>query len=103
MKDGHNASILREFNNCLMLSYFYLVGMYDCTQTKKDLSELSEVIDRLQEDIRIKQVNLDEANETLFVMEDSVEQHIAIKKHDNHTIQRLQNQISDLRVRNFLY
>ncbi|XP_076815419.1 cytospin-A-like isoform X3 [Clavelina lepadiformis] len=70
-------------------------------KTKKDLSELSEVIDRLQEDIRIKQVNLDEANETLFVMEDSVEQHIAIKKHDNHTIQRLQNQISDLREERF--
>uniref|UniRef100_H2XZF7 Uncharacterized protein n=1 Tax=Ciona intestinalis TaxID=7719 RepID=H2XZF7_CIOIN len=48
-------------------------------QTQKDLSELSEVIDRLQED--------------------SVEQHIAVKKHDNHIIQQLQNQISDLKVK----
>jgi len=68
------------------------------TQSKKDLSELSELIDRLQEDLRIKQVSLDEANETLFVMEDSVEQHIAVKKHDNHIIQQLNNQISSLKV-----
>nr|XP_018669640.1 cytospin-A isoform X2 [Ciona intestinalis] len=70
-------------------------------KTQKDLSELSEVIDRLQEDLRIKQASLDEANETLFVMEDSVEQHIAVKKHDNHIIQQLQNQISDLKEERF--
>nr|CAB3235982.1 cytospin-A [Phallusia mammillata] len=70
-------------------------------KSKKDLSELSELIDRLQEDSRMKQANLDEVNETLFVMEDSVEQHIAVKKHDNHIIQQLNNQISNLKEERF--
>ena len=69
------------------------------TQAKKDLSELSELIDRLNDDIRLKQANLDEMSETVFLMEDSVEQHVAVKKHDHHIIQQLQRQISELKVR----
>jgi len=67
-------------------------------QSKHDLSELSELIDKLHEELEVKQASLDEANETLFVMQDSVEQHMAVKKHDNHTIQQLQNQVSSLKV-----
>ena len=76
-------------NHCIMCFW---------SQSKHDLSELSELIDKLQEDLRMKQASLDEASETLFVMEDSVEQHLAVKKHDNHIIQQLQNQVSSLKV-----
>ena len=38
-------------------------------------------------------------SETVFLMEDSVEQHVAVKKHDHHIIGQLQRQISELKVR----
>lgn len=63
-------------------------------QSKRDLSELSELIDKLQDELQKKQASLDEAKETLFVMEDSVEQHLAVKKLDKHVIQKLQTQLS---------
>ena len=59
---------------------------------------MSELIDRLNEEVRMKNIKLEEANETIFVMEDSVEQQIAVQKHERHTIQQLQNQMSTLKV-----
>jgi len=67
------------------------------SKAKKDSSELSELIDRLNEEVRMKNIKLEEANETIFVMEDSVEQQIAVQKHERHTIQQLQNQMSTLK------
>ncbi|XP_039254148.1 cytospin-A-like isoform X3 [Styela clava] len=70
-------------------------------KTKKDLSELSEVIDHLQEEIRLRVVDLENAKETIFLMEDAVEQNMAVKKHDNHMISKLQAQISTLKEEKF--
>ena len=72
-------------------------------QAKKDSSELSELIDHLNDQIRMKNLKLDDANETIFLMEDSVEQQIAVQKHERHTIQQLQNQISNLKVRSVIF
>lgn len=70
-------------------------------QTKRDLSELSELIDRLQEEIRLRNIDIENAKETIFLMEDAVEQNMAVKKHDNHMISKLQGQISTLKEEKF--
>lgn len=57
------------------------------------------MIDHLQEEIRVRILEMEEAKETIFIMEDAVEQHMAVKKHDNHMISKLQSQMSTVKVR----
>merc|ERR1719427_2191432 len=66
-------------------------------KAKRDSSELSELIDRLHEQNENLKKQLEEANENVFLLEDSVEQQLAIQKHERHKGQQLQNQINQLK------
>ena len=55
----------------------------------------------MQEQIKLRDIELENAKETIFLMEDAVEQNMAVKKHDNHMISKLQGQISTLKEEKF--
>lgn len=63
---------------------------------RRDLEELSEVIDDMEADRKKKDVEMDELAFKLFDLQDAVEQQIAVKQFAEHERDKLQAEVNRL-------
>lgn len=58
---------------------------------QKELAEQKRAIEKQREDLQEKETEIGDMKETIFELEDEVEQHRAVKLHDNLIISDLES------------
>ncbi|KAK6476538.1 cytospin-A-like [Huso huso] len=65
-------------------------------EAKKQIAELTMSLDKLRSALEEKETAIEDMKETIFELEDEVEQHRAVKLHDNLIISDLENSVKKL-------
>uniref|UniRef100_A0A8C1S4T7 Cytospin-A n=2 Tax=Cyprinus carpio TaxID=7962 RepID=A0A8C1S4T7_CYPCA len=66
------------------------------SEVQKELSEQKRALEKQREDLQEKETEIGDMKETIFELEDEVEQHRAVKLHDNLIISDLENSMKKL-------
>lgn len=62
------------------------------SEVQKELAEQKRVLEKQREDMQEKETEIGDMKETIFELEDEVEQHRAVKLHDNLIISDLESE-----------
>uniref|UniRef100_A0A673MVY3 Cytospin-A n=1 Tax=Sinocyclocheilus rhinocerous TaxID=307959 RepID=A0A673MVY3_9TELE len=66
------------------------------SEVQKELAEQKRALEKQREDLQEKETEIGDMKETIFELEDEVEQHRAVKLHDNLIISDLENSMKKL-------
>ncbi len=64
------------------------------SEVQKELAEQKRAIEKQREDLQEKETEIGDMKETIFELEDEVEQHRAVKLHDNLIISDLESEFN---------
>lgn len=66
------------------------------SEVQKELAEQKRVLEKQREDMQEKETEIGDMKETIFELEDEVEQHRAVKLHDNLIISDLESEFDKI-------